>query len=432
MYKSGVVSGRDNCAFTENEPCDVPLLEDVLDFDFHTFEQYCAFFVAQYRETDWTRANAALMLISRFLSEQSAKFSTQVREIGVFWNVFQTTELLDVLQSILRAGNELAPRVLELLSILSGLHCGFVMNIVEYFDFDLVVSMFAADSNAVRMYVNCLPILIPHRRSFVSDIDSLFKLSQNADNESLMMCAIEKIVACREVDAQSRAAVFELSLRHYTDATLNIWTRMLLLEPQYASGLVETGAFAYVLSQIGMMSDEERESLWRLLTCATAVVRSLVSHIAWHEVMKDLLQRTNTVLSSTAADLIIVATPDVIPQLGNIDRLISRLIRLIDITDYAVVPHVFRLLTHLCPHMRTLHPDLMTESFVNTLADLLDSDNESASLVTDFLQAIMHCAERQPGTYQEFFVLLRSQGVCDLLERTEGADQILHLVLTQA
>ena len=432
MYKSGVVSDRGNCA---NEQCDAPLLEDVLDFDFHTFEQYCAFFVAQYRASDWTKANAALMLISRFFSELSANFSTKVREIEVFWNVFQTTELLTVLQSILLEGNELAPRALELLSILSSLHCGFVMNIVEHFDFDLVVSMFAADLNAVRMYVNCLPILIDHRSSFVADMDSLFgslQSSQNADNESLMMCAIEKIVACPEVDSQSRATVFELSLRHYTDATLNIWTRMLLLEPQYASGLVDTDAFAYVLSQIGTMSDEERQSLWRLLTCAAAVVRSLVSHIAWHEVIKDLLQRTNTVLSGTAADLIIVSMPDVIPQLGSIDRLISRLIRLINTNNYAMIPHVFRLLTHLCPHMTTLHPDLKTESFVNTLADLLDSDNESASLVTNFLQAIIHCSERQPSTYHDFFVLLRSQGVCELLEQTEGADQILHLVLTQA
>lgn len=436
MYKPSLRDGAGSCLIEQEDETltTEDKLEDLLDFEFDAFERYCVSFVGSFGTDDWIGASATLMLISHFFSDNSSVFYEDVVDIEPFWRIFRKTEFLAAIESTLTDRIEcISARVIEFLAVLSSVHHEFSRRICDSLPLDAILS-FCDDINAVKTYMNCLPhILDSNPNEF--DLDHFFtfiRASQSPDTASFMISSAEIVAAHPRTPNEWWPLLLEVSLEFYTDSlrlrSLNIWTRILKQFPEQNFLVTNSQAFARVLATQTevMKSDEERESLWRLFTCIAANDHSICSHITWPQVMNDLLQRGNTSMSKAAADLIMVSIPEIIPQLGNIDNLLGKLVRLLDSSPRALVTSILQVITALIPHATHVNQDFLDESFIHTIIDLLEADSEGQTISLMFLNAITEIGEKKPATFAPLFELLRTQGIQEILENVENADQILN------
>ena len=440
-------------------------IEDLLDFDFQTFEKYCEALLNFYKSQEFTKCKCVFVLVNQFFNESIHIFHENQIDSTLFILILRKFQTLNICNDILLDQHiELYDKTIEFLSILLYIHQDFLLVIMDtmedtlkqiffnhfllienrvlfnqfmilfhnifLFNKNVVYFNNEDDSNTHEFFNNLFIKLNEESDDLYTEISFIIMLFHNFHLNPLQFPLINEII---EKGITNKIYFPIVSLVYYcTDAWIEMFP--VFLVPKMLNFLFEENSqtldseyqcilFHFLVNSIIKCNDPSAKS---------NIIRQIINLTKWDWVKRGLLS-SNPYLVENIMNFIIYTLPDSFNHLVQCYSDKKQLyLTIIEIGVDGKVKEKeksFLIISKLLPVSYDIIEVLLDSDFVDSFISFFDlSSPDTYSIPLDFLEHLISIYTSIQAYLTPFFHILIEKNLISILEEiVQTGDEDLSL-----
>lgn len=412
---------------------DIEQIEDDLEFDMSSLENYCCSFPKFIEQGEFDKANVILHALTVFFLERAEVLKTFDLP-SLFWDLFTSSNLLIVLEKVIvSVESAVIEKSLEFIAVLSSIP-PFCSRLLCFDIKEMFVPLFGPSENAVRIVVNCLSSLLTCGIDVSDFMDELIAAACGAEARNSLLVGIAFALSQKpELFLPKFGYIFGMTVDAFSSETavdvLSVLIRIFSAAPELINEFMGTPIIGEMFSRQGEIADMETGflKLGNLLCVLIGYDRRFIQSVNWSVFISPLTSK-NIKYSIMSCKLITAGCPEMMMYIPNPQELVKLSVSMLITGRYEQKIPFMRLLTAMVANSRMPGLSLHLEKieFVNAITDILLSDDsfqhESA---IELLNALVECSRHHPTAFNALFVELLKDGVYEILLEMDNTSNIL-------